>query len=254
MSKAKFEQAREWIREKRYDEARQLLEELRPHPRAEQWLEKLDAIAPTQPPLKRQISNPKADKKSERKGFFAKKQPEPPPDDDPETLTQQEMIDRQVKAALDARDEQERKKRRRWWLIRTAIFATLFLCSFSLAFPSILFVANLFSLPQADWVNEQVARFEETVIGQAVTGVNERIVSTTTSQLAPVVEGMCSDQFTGASQTACEDYLSEMLVCLSEKGDMTACLEDMQRSICRQQFPENTEAYSMCIESLQTTP
>lgn len=48
MSKAKFEQAKTLIQQKRYDEARTVLREL-DHPTAREWLTKLDKIAPEKP-------------------------------------------------------------------------------------------------------------------------------------------------------------------------------------------------------------
>lgn len=51
MSKAKFDAARELIQEKRYDEARVILQAIS-HPTARKWLAKLDTIAP---PQRRQV-------------------------------------------------------------------------------------------------------------------------------------------------------------------------------------------------------
>ena len=48
MSKADFLRAREYIRQKRYSQARNILEAIN-HPLAHQWLEKLDRIDPVQP-------------------------------------------------------------------------------------------------------------------------------------------------------------------------------------------------------------
>jgi len=48
MSKAKLEYARELIKDERYEEARTVLREIN-HPTAEQWLKKLDALAPPKP-------------------------------------------------------------------------------------------------------------------------------------------------------------------------------------------------------------
>lgn len=51
MSKAKLEAAAELIREKRYDEARILLKMV-DHPKAKEWLKKLDRISPELPEVK----------------------------------------------------------------------------------------------------------------------------------------------------------------------------------------------------------
>lgn len=45
MSKVKFQEARELIQQKRYDEARIILKQIN-HPKAQEWLDKLDEIAP----------------------------------------------------------------------------------------------------------------------------------------------------------------------------------------------------------------
>ena len=48
-TKASLERARDLIKAKRYDEARAILQPL-DHPLAEQWLHKLDAVAPQSAP------------------------------------------------------------------------------------------------------------------------------------------------------------------------------------------------------------
>lgn len=49
MSKAKLQAARELLQEKRYQEARSLLQTIPSDPTAQKWLAKLDQIAPTAP-------------------------------------------------------------------------------------------------------------------------------------------------------------------------------------------------------------
>lgn len=219
MSKAQFEMVRELIEEQRYDEARRALIAMRPNPKAEQWLERLNRIAP-------------------------------PPEADP-TLVSEAVVRREVEAALAERDKRDRNRRTLGCAFRLAIWGTIIACQLVWIMPVITVLSNMSNAPQAAWVNQRIMEFNDSFVGDAVNQVTERVVSAGASQMAPAVEQMCKTRVDDPAQQAlCEDYAAESVECLGREGDITACLGEMMVEVCVEQMNGLPNGRELCEQQV----
>lgn len=234
MSKDQLEEIREFIKLKRYDDARKLLIPLSKsgHPTAQKWLAKLNEISPPQNPISREAQI----------GNYL------------DSVTQNKVYRQEV-------DAQEKAQRRRFGcMLRFASFL-FFACFLTFVLGPMLLAAGIVSTnPQLNRVTSEIMSFVEEQQGNPVGRTVTRVYSETSGRLLEgmVVSNMdriCDmviDQVEAQGRTVprsmCEAIVNEVSVCMTDElVNAEQCLRDYVHNRCIQQTGNTPEGQAFCV-------
>lgn len=216
-AKDDLNRARALIQNKSYEEARLILLGMPDNPKAQEWLARLDTIAPS-------------------------------------TLSpeQQAEVARQVQAAMQQRDKRDRQRRRTGCLLRLALMLSLCICQLAIVLPLLTVAGNLLGVEQARWASERLTILNDTPIGNAMNNLSAGVMRTGSQALTPLIESACDAQSPDAESAAmCKTVTQDVLGCMGEGSDMNACVYEMAERLCTEQSGGNAQIRSQCLAQFE---
>ncbi len=230
----KFDQVRALVREEKFDEARLLLITMRDTPKAQEWLTRLNRIAPpaaADPTVAAKVS--------------------------------QAEIAAQVASALDDYKRQQRTRRNRWRVLRLVGILAFFACQCAWILPLLSFVGAVTGggVPGAPaMLTNTLGTVMESPLGAMIesqlepitAGIANQVFSVAGEQITPMLTTMCRQQgLSGQELAMCEQMMNGIGACMSGTGQSpAACLEESFEDLCREVVGNSPQDMQRCMSQL----